>query len=312
MAGVSVPVALIFFRRLDCLEKVLDAVVAARPSRIYAYGDGPRADRKGEAEACAAAGELVRRRLSPITDLRIEQAQTNLGLRRRVETALDDVFSREDAAVILEDDCVPVPDFFPFVASLLSQHADNAHVGGITGTSFCLPGEIRGGAEYYFSKYPHCWGWATWSRAWKQYDHTGSGWPCDLSSLPLGFAGRLERNYWRDIFEKTYTGRLDSWAYRWTLSCWHHGMLTATPQVNLVRNIGCGENATHTRDDTGMKSLGQTGSLKFPLTHPASVRQNRRADTRTFWRHHAMGARLPFWARMIRSWRKRVGVGQSG
>ena len=305
MSRLSTAVVLIFFRRVDCLAEVLDALVGARPSRVYAYGDGPRAGRADEAQACSAAADLVKKRLSSVADLWFDQASENLGLRRRVETALDDVFSREENALILEDDCVPAPVLFPFAADLLSRYAENSQVGSITGTSFCGVSESPGSADYYFSKYPHCWGWATWRRAWKSYDRGGSAWPCSLSELKVDFLGKLERNYWQEIFSKTYAGKIDSWAYRWTLSCWRQGMLTITPRVNLVRNIGSGEGATHTRDPSGMKSLHKTGILEFPLKNPASVIQNKAADHRTFWRHHAMGARLPFWARLLRSVRKK-------
>jgi len=306
MAQLTTAVALIFFRRLDCLAEVLKSVTAACPRRVYAYGDGPRPGFSEEARACQAAAEMVRSSLPKETELRLQQSPINLGLRSRVETALDDVFSREDSAVILEDDCVPTADFFSFTTALLPRYAEDSRVGSITGTSFCLPGESPGGADYYFSKYPHCWGWATWRRAWQAYDRQGSGWPCSLSQTPVSIPRQMERKYWQDIFARTYAGKLDSWAYRWTLSCWRQGMLTATPRLNLVRNIGAGEGATHTRDDSGMETLQTTGALNFPLQNPATVKLDAKADTRTFWRHHAMGARLPMWGRLIRSCRKRM------
>ena len=306
MAHLTTAVVLIFFRRLDCLAEVVESLAAARPRRVYAYGDGPRPGFPEEAKACHAAADLVRSRLSAVTELRLEQASENLGLRSRVETALDDVFSREKTAVILEDDCVPTGEFFSFATALLTRYAEDSRVGSITGTSFCLPGESPGGSDYYFSKYPHCWGWATWRRAWQAYDRQGVSWPCSLSQLPVAIPSRMERKYWQDIFERAFSGKIDSWAYRWTLSCWRRGMLTATPKVNLVRNIGTGEGATHTRDNAGMEILRNTGSLHFPLQHPASVEQDQKADHRTFWRHHVMGARLPLWARLVRSWRKRI------
>jgi len=284
----------------------VESLAAARPRRVYAYGDGPRPGLPEEAQACQAAAEMVRSRLSETTELRLQQSPTNLGLRARVETALDDVFSREETAVILEDDCVPTADFFAFTSALLSTYATDSRVGSITGTSFCLPGESPGGSDYYFSKYPHCWGWATWRRAWQAYDRQGVSWPCSLSHLPVAIPSRMERKYWQENFERAYSGKIDSWAYRWTLSCWRLGMLTVTPKDNLVRNIGAGESATHTRDNTGMETLQKTGTLKFPLNRPTAVVLDTKADARTFWRHHAMGARLPLWARLVRSWRKRI------
>ena len=82
-------------------------------------------------------------------------------------------------------------------------------------------------------------------------------------------------------------------------------MLTVTPKVNLVQNVGTGVGATHTQDATGMEEIQETGALPKILRHPEGIRWNESADEQTFWKHHAMGAKLPFWARLLRSLQKR-------
>ena len=280
----------------------METIAKARPGRVYAFGDGPKT---GEEMACRIAGETIREKIGKITDLRISQAPVNLGLRRRVETALDEVFLHEESAVILEDDCVPADDFFPFMSQMLERWRNHPQVGAITGTSFYDKRIPDSGSDYYFSRYPHCWGWGTWSRAWKFYDRAGRLWPTDLQKLSLPLKKNLEGKYWERIFERTYSGQIDSWAYRWTLSCWSQGMLTVTPKVNLVQNVGTGVGATHTQDATGMEEIQETGTLPKILRHPEGIQWNESADQQTFRKHHAMGAKLPFWARLLRSMRKR-------
>ena len=103
-----------------------------------------------------------------------DYADANLGLPARFETALDAVFAAVDRAIILEDDCLPDPSFFPFCAALLERYSDDPRVMAIAGARFT---PMRGRASYSFSRFPHWTGWATWRRAWACYDHAMADWP---------------------------------------------------------------------------------------------------------------------------------------
>jgi hypothetical protein len=88
----------------------------------------------------------------------------------------------------------------------------------------------------------------------------------------------LEELYWRQIFDKTYSGEIHSWAYRWTYSCWRHDLLTATPVRNLVTNIGTGAAASNTRDPEQGKHGLEACTLTFPLVHPLHIARDPIAD----------------------------------
>ena len=91
----------------------------------------------------------------------------------------------------------------------------------------------------------------------------------------------MERRAWDKIFNSVYRGEIDSWAYPWMASIWYKGGLTATPNVNLVSNIGFGSNATHTNDnDTCFANMATDKIGK--LRHPTLVRQNIIADRYVF------------------------------
>ncbi len=204
-----------------------------------------------------------------------------MGLKLRVNSGLNWVFAQTKSAIIIEDDCLPNPDFFSFCDTLLDRYETDERVWVITGNNF-QNGRKRGNASYYFSKYNHCWGWATWRRAWIKNDPQLSFWPewkesqIWISSMP----DKIERRYWSNIFDQMYRNEINTWGYPWTASVWYHGGLTATPNVNLVKNIGFGPDATHTIAESDQD--GQTVYPLGPTTHPEDVVQDKKADRYVF------------------------------
>jgi len=162
---------------------------------------------------------------------------------------------------------------------LLEKYRNEENIGCITGNNF-QDGAKVGNASYYFSDFPHCWGWATWKRAWQYYDHKFDNWITVEKLFSLNH-GSQALEYFETIKRKVENKDLDSWAFRWTFSLWAKRMLTATPQKNLVQNIGCGRKATHTKSLEAPSS----NSLPFPLTHPSSIVRNAEADNRVLNNH---------------------------
>jgi hypothetical protein len=136
--------------------------------------------------------------------------------------------------------------------------------------------------SYYFSRYNHVWGWASWRRAWRWYDHRMSRWPAlrEQRWLDGVLKDPVAISYWTRIFDETYEERNSSWAYRWTFACWANDGLTALPAVNLVSNIGFGRESTHTFF-RGRVAEMPTQPLPFPLQHPAVVVRDEAADEAT-------------------------------
>jgi hypothetical protein len=190
-----------------------------------------------------------------------------------------------EAAIVLEDDCLPHPTFFRFCEELLERYRDDERIMAISGDNFQF-GRQRSKYSYYFSRYPHCWGWATWRRAWQHYDGDMDLWPVIREGRWLEdvLEGKRAVAYWTRIFNRTYDGDINSWAYAWTLSCWAQSGLTALPNVNLVSNIGFGVAATHTISED-ISSSSTLNYLDFPLSHPSFVIQDTVADAFT-QRHH--------------------------
>jgi hypothetical protein len=76
-------------------------------------------------------------------------------------------------------------------------------------------------------------------------------------------------------------GKIDTWDYSWTASTWYKGGLTATPNVNLVSNIGFSDVATHTKDKNSKLSNIPTMKLGR-IIHPKQVIIDIEADRFVF------------------------------
>jgi hypothetical protein len=269
------PVLFLVFNRPDVAEKALESIRRAQPTQLFVAGDGPRADRPGELEAC----EQTRRVATQVDwdcEVKTLFRDENLGCQKAVSGAITWFFENVESGIVLEDDCVADQSFFQFCDELLDQLSDQKKVGVITGNNF-QRGNQRGNASYYYSKFPHCWGWATWRDRWQFYETQIAATEADLNQTLSNFASISgEHQYWIEQFGKTTRRELDSWAFRWTYAMWKNKLLTATPQVNLVENIGFGDDATHTTNSK--RKLPIASQLEFPLTHPEAMVQNKTAD----------------------------------
>jgi FkbM family methyltransferase len=267
---IKTPIVFLVYKRIEETSKSLDAIKKVKPKELFIVADGPK-DPK-EAKKVSAVHAYINNFIDWKCNIRWNISNKNMGLSNRVSSGISWAFKFCDQAIIVEDDCVADSSFFIFCEELLEKYENNNNVGCITGNNF-QDGQKRGTASYYFSDFPHCWGWATWKNAWKYYDHKFKCWNKAKLHIKQNF-GAKGLNYFHLIKKKVETGEMDSWAFRWTFSLWARQMLTATPQKNLVHNIGCGKDATHT------KSLNAPikRNLVFPLTHPPQISKIQKAD----------------------------------
>lgn len=271
------PIILLIFNRPEETGRTFAAIRAARPGKLLVVADGPRATRPGEADLCARTRAIIDSVDWPCEVLR-NFSDANLGCGPRVSSGLDWAFGQVEEAIILEDDCLPDPSFFPFCAELLDRYRNDARVMMISGNNF-QNGKQRTADSYYFSRFPHCWGWATWRRAWNLYDFAMRGWPEKSYSgwLKLHTGGGLLEKNWRASFEGVASGKINTWDYQWTYCVWNHGGVSAVPNMNLVTNIGFGATATHTTSADKAYKV-PSWSMKFPLRHPHTVESCAPAD----------------------------------
>jgi hypothetical protein len=294
-----IPAALfLVFNRPAQTARVFAALRKARPARLLVVADGPRTGRPGEAERCRETRALIKADW-PCKVQRL-YADENMGCRRRVSSGLDWAFRQVPEAVVLEDDCLPSPSFFRFCAQMLARYRRDERVMAVSGSSY-FPSSLEPRASYYFTRYPHIWGWASWRRAWKHYDADMAAWPAwrDAGGLQRRFPSWLERRYWSLKLDRVSRGEIDTWDYQWALATWMKEGLCAVPARNLVQNLGLEGEGTHVVETpAAFKQAAE--SLDFPLIHPSAVRTDEAVEAKT-WAQNFRPQLWPWLRRKLRA-----------
>lgn len=266
----SVPVLYIVFNRLDTVKQSFEAVRSAQPSRLYLAADGPRKNRKGEAERCEEVRQWVLSHIDWNCEVHRRFQKENVGCGHHPADAITWLFENEESGIILEDDCVASSSFFPFAAEMLEKYKDDHQVSIVCGSNFDVSHRFQPEeADYFFSKISYTWGWATWKRSWKDYDFTMTDWGRINKSRLLRwlFTDPEYREYWRYIFDETLAKQpTDIWDYQFFFLCYRNRRLAIVPAVNLISNIGIGTDATHTTESSDSMGVSLQ-ELTFPLKH---------------------------------------------
>lgn len=282
----NTPVAIFTFNRPQLTERLLGILAKIKPRRILVVSDGPRPHVLGDVEKCAAVRSLFD---SLDWECSVERnfAETNMGSFPRNSSGLNWVFEQVEEAIILEDDCLPDLSFFPYCEELLDKYRDDSRIGLISGNNFLKRPVDRQTPSYFFSCYAMTWGWASWRRTWQQVDFNMPYWPeyRDSGKLRQAVFTSSEAKYWQSIYDAILEQRMNNaWDYQLILACLRFNLLTIVPLVNLVSNVGFGQDATYCTHNNFLVNHIPIHEMKFPLAHPAKVQALKRLDYQIFRR----------------------------
>ena len=277
-------VLFLIFNRPDTTKQVFEAIRKAKPPRLYVAADGPRADKPGEAEKVEQVREIAMQ-VDCDCEVKTLFREENLGCGKAVSSAITWFFENEEEGIILEDDCLPSQSFFWFCEELLERYRGDMRIWHIGGYKHFELGHDK--FSYNFSFYTPIWGWATWKRAWKYYDFDLSSYRLfrnELKNYNL-FRSQKETNHRKMILDKVCSGSIDTWDYQWNFCVRINSGLSIRPSKNLVKNIGFGNNATHTRLKNEVVNNAIKYELEFPLMHPNLFWVNAKLDQNFFYKH---------------------------
>ena len=299
---LTTPVSIFFYRRPDHLAQVMGKVREVRPAVLFGISDGPKTENLESQKGVEESRRIFRETIDWPCRWEVLERESNQGSYLSVSKGLDWVFERVNETIILEDDTVPDTSFFRFTAELLERFRGDERIGSVCGSNFDAPSDWTSKASYRFTRYHHGWGWGTWKRAWKIFDREEKL----LSEIPKikkenwMKLSTKEWSYWERCFQRTYARKLDAWDYRWTLSLWIHHMACVIPKVNLVRNIGFDEKATHTVErEFADLEMHRIQPLPFPLIDSSASQVDRRLDDLVFQRHYErLEGRRTLWQKL--------------
>ncbi len=279
------PVLLVIFNRPETTRLVFEAIRKAKPPRLYVAADGPRKNVKSDVKNCAEVRSIIAHvdwECKVETLFRDENLNCGVG----PSSAFTWFFEHEEEGIILEDDCVPSQSFFWFCEELLERYRHDTRVMHIGGNNFLDDWQKDPDYSYYFSRSGYVWGWATWRRAWQKFDFKIK----DYQRLKQDgffnyfFLNRLEKMYRQRKFNKTVStnGNVNWWDYQWDFARFSNSGLAIVPNVNLVKNIGFGESATHTMNANSKRGFVDASDIEFPLHHPPFMIRDVVSDKKYF------------------------------
>lgn len=240
------PVVVFAYRRPDHLRNTLASLMHCEgfdESPVIVYCDGPRD--AGETGSVIATRELARSMLGDRAEYHF--SEVNMGLSRSIIAGVTEVVNRFGRAIVLEDDLELRPSFLTYMNHALDRFANDEIVFQVSGYMFDVP-ELKAATSALFLPFTVSWGWATWKRAWDQFDPLASGWETLRTDKGLRQRFNLDETYdYATMLLRQMEGMRDSWAVRWYWSVFKANGLVLFPPVSLVGNTGFDGSGTHGR-----------------------------------------------------------------
>lgn len=286
MFELTTPVAFIIFNRPDTTKEVFEKIREAKPKKLYLISDAPREGREDDVEKVNETRGYVESHIDWDCELHKNYAESNMGCKNRVYTGISWVLENEETTIILEDDVVPMPEFFRYCQEMLEHYKDNEKVMMVSGTNLLKNHKID--KQYTFSCFSSIWGWATWKRAWDKYDVDIKGWPevhknGTFKAVQSGLAYMfLKRN-----MDCVYNHVKDTWDIQWDYCRHINRGLGVVPKENMICNIGFDrEDATHTSGSSDEDF--SYGSINFPIDFNVEVKRDLDYDKAYIKKYYGM------------------------
>ena len=243
---LNTAVLFLVFNRLDTTKQVFQTIRQAKPPRLYVAADGARDVKEGENEKVQAVREYILKNIDWECEVKTLLREENLGCKYAVSGAIDWFFKNEEQGIILEDDCLPSQSFFWFSEAMLEKYKADTRIFLISGYNKQNQWKVDVN-DYFYSNFGGIWGWASWQRAWDNYD-------VDMPLLEefidkQGFEyllGKKQGLIRQKSINNVYKKNVSAWDYQWAFARHVNNGLACVPSKSLIRNIGFGVDATHT------------------------------------------------------------------
>lgn len=240
-AKIEVPVLVIGFNRPDVICQSFEFIRQAQPAKLYVAIDGPRADKDGESDLVAEVKTIVQK-VDWECKTHYNFNTENKGAEITVSSAIAWVLEQEEYVIVLEDDIIAPLSFLRFAQEMLVRYKDSPEIVIVSASNF-TPLPMHNHIDYFFSKYGHSGGgWATWKRAWKDFDLYRE---INKEHLKLKFLKTItnttkEAKYYQKIFTRMRKRGIgnNTWDFIGLYIFRVKKALSIIPRVNLTSNIG--------------------------------------------------------------------------
>lgn len=300
MMSTFAPVALFVYDRPWHTKKTVEALlnnIEACDTPLVIYSDAPKQE---SASARVAEVRTYLRTIQGFRSVRIVERETNFGLAKSITDGVSALCTEYGRVIVLEDDLLTSPDFLRFMNQGLCLYEHDSIVASVHAYAYPTDHD-QDTPESYFLRGADCWGWATWARAWKHFEHDGLKLFREIECRNLGHRFDFDgcAPYLR-MLRNQIKGKNDSWAIRWHASAFLANLLTLYPRESLVINMGFDDSGTHCGSiDYFSTKLGSAPPIlrKIEIVESQAMRE----EVKNFFCRAK-------WARYRNAWRRVISV----
>lgn len=258
------PIALFVYNRPVHTRKTLMALEAnklAEQSDIYIFSDA--AKNAQDIDQVNKVRSILREPWK-FKHIFIIERSHNKGLANSIIAGVTQVVQQHGKIIVLEDDLETSPFALIYFNEALNRYENQERVMEISG--YMYPIELEKNLpQTFFFRVATSWGWATWDRAWKNFNP-------DIEELTKNFRKKDRKafsidgteNFWKQV-KQFKAGKINSWAIRWYLSIYNSRGLVLYPRVSYIQNTGTDGSGTHSDVDQVYRvKLAKKAVKKYP------------------------------------------------
>jgi hypothetical protein len=273
---MNVPILLLLYKKPKTTIQVINALKKVKPKFIYISINVPPLNKNDQDYNNYKKVLKLVEEINWKCDLKIKKRKKHLSAYNSMKNSVDWFFENEKEGIVLEDDTIPNKSFFTFCSQLLKKYRYNKKIAMICGV--CFDKKKKNNREsYFFSNIPSMWGYATWRRTVIDYDDKMKDWLKIKKNLFSDFTNdKFFIKYWKKIFFDAYKKKFLSYDYQMFYSNLKNKKLCIVPKINLVKNIGFGKEATHTKTKEWFSELETQELIK--IKHPKLITPDQSYD----------------------------------
>ncbi len=247
----TAPIVLFVYNRPEHTKTTIETLAKndlAIDSDLFVFSDGPK-----DSDAVIKVDEVrkILKDSDGFKQIEIVEREVNLGLAANVIDGVSRIVKEYGRVIVLEDDIITAPYFLRYMNMSLDYYQNEKKIWHISGWNY--PIDSSGLGDVFLWRVMNCWGWATWSDRWADFERN----PASLIrswSHKMIYKFNLEgaNNFWCQV-TANQEEKLNTWAVFWYATIFEKNGLCLHPSISLVFNSGhdgSGENCSdnHTFD----------------------------------------------------------------
>lgn len=299
------PVVIFSYNRVELLKCTINSLLKnelASETDLYIFSDGPRDEH--DLNSVNQVRKYVHS-VSGFNNVYVVSRDKNYGLARNIVDGVSALLERFPSVIVLEDDIITSPYFLRFMNNALEMYIDDDKVCQISGYSYLegFKDDFRLD-DIYFVRGADCLAWATWRRAWLNYNSDAAVLYNQIQKRGLvrDFNRDNSYNYFK-MLGMTARGKTVSWAVNWYAVNFLAERYVLYPLKSLALHIGSDDMATNYR------YLGSADPYCVPLANaPIPVRKilvSETENTTKAFNMFLVRARGPFFVRLSAFFKKK-------